>query len=94
MAPNQKEVPSFPSGTTSGTRKRPRNEELWARNQAKRLRNLGEEYTSYKTGKKVAARQVGPPCSCRQQCFVRIGEKNINALFKEFWASGSAYEQT
>lgn len=43
--------------TPSGTTKRPRKEE-WQRVSANKLRNLGQEYVSRNTHKRMQARQV------------------------------------
>ena len=62
------------SGCTRLPRKRP---ETWKRAAAKAKRARGEEYVSPSTGKTVAARTTGPPCSCKQKCVDRftLGER-------------------
>ncbi|CAL4228470.1 unnamed protein product, partial [Meganyctiphanes norvegica] len=62
-----------PYSLESCIRKRPRNEEYWVTNMAKKARNLGQEYTSRRTGKVVKAREVGPDCRCNLKCFERVG---------------------
>lgn len=44
--------------TPSGATRRPRKEEEWQRVRAKKLRNLGQEYVSRNSHKRVQARQV------------------------------------
>ena len=65
------------SDTPQRPRKRPRRPETWKRAAAKAKRARGEEYVSPSTGKTVAARTTGPPCSCKQKCFDRftLGER-------------------
>lgn len=77
-----------PNILPSGAKQRPRNPENWRQNKAKKLRNLGEAYVSPRTQKAVAARQVGPQCSCKWSCFQKIGEADIKELFDDFWKLG------
>ena len=49
----------------SNALKRPRNPEQWKKNIPRKKRNLGEEYTSYSTGKLIPKRSIGDPCRCR-----------------------------
>ncbi|KAK4308972.1 hypothetical protein Pmani_019377 [Petrolisthes manimaculis] len=80
--------------TPSGVRRRPRNEDKWKRNIAKKRRNHGIEYISINSGKMIRGRQVGPRCSCAKKCFDLVGEVNIQQLFTEYWASGDWDIQT
>lgn len=78
----------------SGVRKRPRNEEQWEKNVAKRKRNLGQEYQSHTTKKTVSARRIGEPCTCSKKCFDIVGRDNIQQLFSDFWSAGDWNIQT
>ena len=58
QAPNK--MSSNPGlGTPSQARIRPRNVQNWKKNKAKTKRNLGQEYVSAYTGKRMAARTIG-----------------------------------
>ena len=72
----------------SGVLKRKRNPEKWQINIAKRQRNLGQEYVSSNTGQRVAARAVGPPCTCQKKCFDNIGIDAIKEIHSQYWSSG------
>ena len=61
----------------SGTLKRKRNEGNWKRNIAKKARNFG------------FARRIGDPCKCKNKCFDKVGQTNIERIFTEFWQLGS-----
>ncbi|KAG7171658.1 hypothetical protein Hamer_G014803 [Homarus americanus] len=65
---------------------RERRVDEWAKEVAKRKRNLGEEYVSYSTKKVVKARQVCPPCP--DSCFDKLARDNIDTIFTNFWAIG------
>lgn len=78
----------------SGVRKRPRNESKWKKKAAKRERNLGNEYTSACTGNRVDKRKIGLPCNCSRRCYDAVGQRNIETIFSEFWASGCWDAQT
>ena len=67
-------------------RKRVANPTKWKRIVAKTKRNTGQEYVSRDTGKIVRARVIGQPC--RDGCFVRIGDANIQKIHDEFWKIG------
>lgn len=90
MASNSQRDPSPPSGTLKRSRKLPQ----WKRNQAKKLRNMGQSYISTSTGMFVPARKIGPPCLCPKGCYEKVGEENISALFNNYWNSGSWDIQT
>ena len=70
------------------------NTENWPRNINNKLKNSGKPYT-YKrnkrgeeTGKEnvqVAAKKIGPPCHCKNDCFNKIGETGRNAIFNAYW---------
>jgi hypothetical protein len=68
-------------------KKRQRKPELWATNVQKKLRNAGQRYRSAK-GYIVEARQMGAPCSCRQQCGTKVNEKNRLNNFTNYWGLG------
>ena len=53
------------------TRRRQRHSDMWKRNKNKQHRNSGKEYVS-RSGRKIPAREFGPPCTCRRKCFLRI----------------------
>ena len=72
----------------SGNRKRKRDEDNWFANKAKKLRNLGQEYVSKFTKKTVPARQVGPPCTCKNKCYEKVGIDNIKTIHEQYWACG------
>lgn len=72
--------------TTRG-RKRPRKVDEWVINVAKRKRNLGQAYVSYKTKKNVQVRAVGNPC--HDGCFTKVTQEGVQTIFSEFWALGS-----
>ena len=78
----------------SGARKRPCNPESWKQNKAKNARDLGNEYESRSTWRTVAAKRVGEPCGCTKQCFDAVGMESINAIHRDYWASGNHTLQT
>ena len=82
------------TSSPSGALKRPRNEDQWKSNAAKKQRNLGLEYLSPKNDKIVPARSVGQPCGCKKNCFDRVGLENIHQIHKQYWASGDWNIQT
>lgn len=63
----------------------------WAHEKAKRLRNLGKEYFSYSTGKKIPARKIGEPC--KDGCFAKLGVDVVEDVFKRFWEIGDYDKQ-
>lgn len=65
-------------------KKRQRKPECWATNVQKKLRNAGQRYRSAK-GDIVAARSMGSPCSCRQNCATKVNEKNRLMNFSSYW---------
>ena len=73
------------SETPQRPRKRPRRPEAWKRTVAKAKRAQGEEYVSPSTGKTVAARTTGPPCSCRQKCFEHFSQREIADVLDSFY---------
>ena len=72
---------------------RPRSHHKWKTTVVKKC-NKGQEYVSRKSGKLVAARQPGPPCTCRQNCYDKIGRDNLIEIFENYWAAGDWNLQT
>ncbi|XP_072375970.1 uncharacterized protein [Diabrotica undecimpunctata] len=50
------------------TRWRQRNEKHYDRNDRKRSRNYGQQYTSKKTKSIFSFREIGEPCECKNKC--------------------------
>lgn len=75
-------------------RKRTRNEENWARNVKKRLKNSGKSYISVR-GKEVAEKTVKPACSekCVFKCSQKFSEERRKTIFNELWDMGDKREQ-
>ncbi|KAK3883277.1 hypothetical protein Pcinc_012406 [Petrolisthes cinctipes] len=65
--------------------KKRQNPENWIQNKAKKKRNSGQAYQS-RTGKEVAGRSIGPPCTCG--CFDRIPVDVRQAIHKIFYEMG------
>ena len=74
------------SDTPKRPRKRSRRPKTWQRAAAKAKRARGEEYVSPSTGKTVAARSTGPPCSCKQKCFDRFTDREKASVVRSFYA--------
>ena len=81
------------NGSSSDTPKRPRKRarrpETWKREAAKVKRARGEEYVSPSTGRVVAARTTGPPCTCRLNCFERFSQSEKLQVIQSFYTLGS-----
>ena len=67
----------------------------WVKNQKKRLRNAGEEYTFWCRKEKVyktkTAATIGPDCGCTNECMKKLNTKNVNiilTIFEKYWALG------
>ncbi|XP_027213404.2 uncharacterized protein [Penaeus vannamei] len=75
-------------------KKRRGNPKLWGRNVAKAKRDSGQEYVSDKTKNVVAARVVGPPCTCPRRCYDRVGADNVKCVFQEYWKMGDHNAQS
>nr|XP_022910779.1 uncharacterized protein LOC111421817 [Onthophagus taurus] len=73
---------------TPRSRWKHRKEDTYPRSKRKIRRNLGQQYTSDKTKKTVAARELGPPCECKKRCREKL-DGNENRIFNEFWNLGS-----
>ena len=67
-------------------RKRSVNKDEWIEKKAKKMRNLGKEYTTPRSKKTVRARQIGPPC--QDGCFEKVNQDARNAIFDRFWSMG------
>ena len=78
----------------SQARKRPCNQDKWAKSIAKRKRNSGMEYISPNTKKTMSARTIGVACTCKMDCFNKVGMDNIESIFNDFWGSGCWDTQT
>lgn len=72
-------------------RKRAQHPETWKKNMTKKQKILGNEYTSHHSGKLMAARKIGPPCS--DGCFNKITMPIIRQVFEEFWGIGDYEKQ-
>lgn len=69
-------------------RKRVRNPQLWKRNVKKKGVVHGEaHYTA--SGKPVAAKTIGPPCTCRRHCFSKFNPETINSFVEVLYALDS-----
>lgn len=75
-------------------KKRRGNPQLWGRNVAKAKRDSGQEYVSDKTKNVVAARVVGPPCTCPRRCYDRVGADNVKCIFHGYWKIGDHNAQS
>ena len=75
-----------PGGSNQPGKKKVRQVTDWQVSKAKRARNLGKEYKSYKTKKVMPARKVGEPC--KDGCFGKLGRDKIDEIFNNFWALG------
>ena len=64
---------------------------LSADEEVKKKRNLGLEYVSYRTGKKVEAKRVRSPC--KDGCYDRVNDNARQAILKNFWSIGNFNEQ-
>ncbi|CAH1984379.1 unnamed protein product [Acanthoscelides obtectus] len=70
--------------------KRPRRE--WRKKEKNKIRrNLGHSYKNHK-GIEVTARELGPPCTCKNKCREKLGEKELD-IFKSFWDLGDYDKQ-
>lgn len=80
--------------THTPVRKRIRKPEQWKKSVVKKKRQSGEKYVSRTTKMEVAARTVGPPCSCTKQCYELIGMEYIKEIFVNYWALADHSAQT
>ena len=65
-------------------RKRKRNSQSWKHNKRKSSIVAGVPYTNYK-GKPIPGKAIRQGCTCKKQCFDRLGEQNIQQIFEEFY---------
>ena len=65
-------------------RKRKRNPQSWKHNKRKSSIVAGVPYTNYK-GKPLPGKAIRQGCTCKKQCFDRLGEQNIQQIFEEFY---------
>ena len=77
--------------TPRNSRKRSRNPSLWKRNLQKAKRTAGMSYST-PTGCIVAAKTVGPPCTCKMKCFDKIGQESED-IFSSFRKMSTKNEQ-
>ena len=77
------------SDTTKCPRKRTQRPEAWKRAVANSKRARGEEYVSLSTGKMVAARTTGPPCSCRLKYFECFNQREKANVLQSFYQLGN-----
>lgn len=73
---------------SSKFRWRQRNIEEYSRNKRKTRRNLGQNYKSDSTNKIIEAREIGPPCTCKNKCREKL-EECYTEIFQTFWDLGS-----
>ncbi|XP_045455137.1 uncharacterized protein LOC123666182 [Melitaea cinxia] len=86
-----------PSSTSSSERpkkgkKRNRNPQKWKKNVLKRIKNSGKEYIS-RSGKKVDAKVMKPPCNCRLQCRTKFSDEMRKEIFESYWNLASLQRQ-
>ena len=48
---------------------------------------LGLEYITA-NGKICEKKKLGPPCTCKEKCFLKIGLDSCEKIFKNFWKLG------
>ena len=65
-------------------RKRKRNPQSRKHNKRKSSIVAGVPYTNYK-GKPIPGKAIRQGCTCKKQCFDRLGEQNIQQIFEEFY---------
>ena len=73
------------------SRKRSHNDNQWKTNEAKKKRNMGQQYVSRHSNIIVPARKIGEKCKCG--CFEKIGEEKVKEIFKAFWDIGDFNQQ-
>ncbi|CAH0564506.1 unnamed protein product [Brassicogethes aeneus] len=70
------------------SRWRQKREASYQRVKSKRRRNLGQEYLSVKSKNVIKARELGPPCHCKNMCREKL-DNTHEAIFNKFWDLGS-----
>lgn len=83
----QRVTPNTPEKTPK-SRWRQRRDSTYDRVKIKKRRNLGQEYTSLKTKKRIKAREMGPPCDCKNKCREKLSNTH-EIIFNKFWDLGS-----
>ena len=83
--------PSTVDETPRNSRKRSHNPSLWKRNLQKAKRTAGMSYST-PTGRIVAAKTVGPLCTCKMKCFDKIGQESED-IFSSFRKMSTKNEQ-
>ena len=80
---------------TSFVRKRPRCEQLWAKNRKKLMRSKGQEYVTH-SGKVVPAKVFNKSTvrCCKRNCVLEIDEGERQDIHRNFWQLGSHSAQT
>ena len=90
--PNTSVTPEKPKYTKK-SRVKPEIKAAWKTEDRKRKRNRGQAYQYSVKGnknliRKVEARKIGPPCTCKKDCFGILGQEAVNAIFHDFWDLG------
>lgn len=62
--------------------------EKWKKCVKKAKRDSGESYVSPRSGV-VAEKKPGPPCSCNNLCYNKVGVDNIKLIFDGYWGLGN-----
>ena len=68
---------------------RTRNPRDWKKAIAKEKRDAGQEYVIVHSGKRVPAKQPGPPCTCKKKCNDKIGRDNVIEILVTFGVLGT-----
>ncbi|CAH1973033.1 unnamed protein product [Acanthoscelides obtectus] len=66
--------------------------ETWKRNERKKARLLGSQYTT-KTGKIVNKREVKADCTCKKKCMTKFRTEEKEAVLRALYEKGSKNEQ-
>ncbi|CAH2014407.1 unnamed protein product [Acanthoscelides obtectus] len=66
--------------------------ETWKRNERKKARLLGSQYTT-KTGKIVNKREVEADCTCKNKCMTKFTMEEKEAVLRALYEKGSKNEQ-
>lgn len=74
------------------SRKRLRDTSKWKLNVAIQRKNLGKDYVSRHSGRRMEGASIGPPCS--DECFRKVTMPVIKQLFQEFWDLGNYGKQS
>ena len=74
--------------TQKASRKRLRKPETWYKNTKIKDKIFGRQYLSKNSkGEMVPrrARRPGPPCKCKDKCYVKVGLQNVQKLFNGYY---------